>query len=332
MANTISFINEQIIYFYMEQRFQNGELYLFPIIKSGKLIDTNNRKEKIIHYKQYSGTRFPDIDEIKFLGAKENRPGEVKFVTSKFNYHNEKKYINEYNKFKNNNGVIIVVKHDCLPNKLDLGSGIDVYQIDYIDFIQYCKENFSLLIARQLDLHLNKNIWIMYASKNFFEEENFILPAIKTKRWAPSQNLSNLEIGIGDIIIFIQCKGENRIQSQKYFLSHKRKPHPNVYINTMFITEVKTNILSREEYCYKKKINKNTALWPDEIQTPMKWDNIFEFNIIKEIKNNISLKELYDYSSKTQRIATFICEVYQMPNLGRKISEEDYLKLLEFMI
>lgn len=332
MANTVSFINEQIVYFYMQYRFDNNELYLYPIIKNGKFFDKNNRKEKIIHYKQISGTRFPDIDEIKFIKEKNVRPAEIKFVTSKFNYHNEDKYKREYKLFKEKNGIIISVKHDLLPNGMKINDGIDVYQIDYFDFIQYCKENFSLLISRQIDLHMNRNIWIMYASSNFFEQKDNVLPAIKTKRWAPSQNLGNLEIGIGDIILFVKCKGLNRIQSQKYFLENNRVPSPELFIEKLIITTVNLNIISREEYCYKNKINFNDKLWPDEINNGPKWTKIFEFNIIKQVDKKIFLKKLYDYSNATESIAVFFTEVFQMPNLGKKITEENYLKFLEYIV
>lgn len=172
----------------------------------------------------------------------------------------------------------------------------------------------------------------MYASSNFFNQEDDILPANQTKRWAPSQNLGNLEIGIGDIILFIRCKGVNRIQAQKYFLSNDRKPHPEVYIDKLIITEVRSNIYSREEYCYKNKLSVDDKLWPDEIKNGPKWEKIFDFEIIKNVEKEIYLHELYKYSNKTENLATFLVEVYQMPNLGRKITEEDYLKLLEYLI
>jgi hypothetical protein len=330
MAN--SFINEQIVYSYMQNKFDMKDLFLYPIIKDGKLLDINNRGEKVINYKQISGTRFPDIDEIQFYKQKNIRPAEVKFVTSKFNYHNEKKYAKDYKMFNKQHGVIICVKHDFLPKGMRLNDSIDVYQIDYIDFIQYCKENFALLISRQIDLHFHKNIWIMYASSNFYNEVGGIKPGLITKRWAPSQNLGNLAVGIGDIILFIKCKGINRIQSQKYFLANSRVPHPELFIENMVITKVNSDILSREEYCYKNKIDYNTPLWPDEVKKGAKWKRIFEFDIIKNIHKPIFLNQLYNSSEKGKCVATFLTEVFQKPELARKIKEEDYIKLLEYIV
>jgi hypothetical protein len=316
----------------MDYRCQNDELFLIPKVVDGKLCDSNTKKYKVKSLKQISGTKFPDYDEIVF--EKENiiRPAEIKFITSKFNYHKDPKYKSDYLKFINQKGFIICVKHDELPQGIDLSSKIDIFQIDYFNFIEYCKENFSLLFSRQIDLHVHKNIWLMYASSNFYDEINNIKPAVITKRWAPSQNLGNLEIGIGDIILLFKCKGINRITSQKYFLENKRTPHPELVISNLNILKVTSNIFSREEYCIKNKFDFNDYLWPDEIKNGPKWKRIFDFDIIKKIEQPISLSDLYKSSEKSKIISTFFCEVFQSPNLGRKIEEEDYVNLLEYLI
>lgn len=81
MANTVSFINEQIIYFYMDYRCQNGELFLIPKIIDGKLYDSNTKKYKVKYLKQISGTKFPDYDEVIFEKGNKIRPAEIKFIS-----------------------------------------------------------------------------------------------------------------------------------------------------------------------------------------------------------------------------------------------------------
>ena len=172
----------------------------------------------------------------------------------------------------------------------------------------------------------------MYASSNFYKEINNVKPAIITKRWAPSQNLGNLEIGIGDIIILFNCKGINRIVSQKYFLANQRAPHPDLIIHSLNILKVTSNIFSREEYCYKNGYSYDDYLWPDEIKNGPKWKRIFDFELIKTIDKPINLLDLYKNSDKSKITSTFFCQVFQSPNLGRKIDEENYVDLLEYLI
>jgi len=208
----------------MQYRCQNRELFLFPKIVDGRLETSRFRRINVSELRQVSGTKFPDFDSIQFHNNRRRRPAEVKFVTSKFDYHQKSQYVETYRKFLEQRGIIISVKHDMLPIGLSFDSGIDVYELDYDDFIQYCKENFQLLFARQIDIHQQKNFWIMYASKNFYEEQQNIIPAKESKRWAPCQNLGNIEIGIGDIVLLFNCRGLNRIQAQQYYMANDKTP------------------------------------------------------------------------------------------------------------
>ena len=48
---------------------------------------------------------------------------------------------------------IIVLKHDYLPKGLEYFD-IDVYEIELVDFVSYCRENFVRLLNQQIKVKL----------------------------------------------------------------------------------------------------------------------------------------------------------------------------------
>jgi len=67
----------------------------------------------------------------------------------------------------------------------------------------------------------------------------------------------------------------------------------------------------------------------------MKWNRIFDFEIVKRVHRTgspIKLLDLYRYSEKGKEIALQFSEVYHSPQISRKISVEHYVNLLEFLV
>jgi hypothetical protein len=85
-------------------------------------------------------TSFPDINWMIIKDEKGNkygRPAEIKFISSEFNYHKDKTYTASYLKFKNEKGSLIVLRHDTTPNGLLTDYNIDIYELDYQDFVSF---------------------------------------------------------------------------------------------------------------------------------------------------------------------------------------------------
>lgn len=299
-----AFIQEGIIYEYMNDRFSKGALYLYKKIISGAVI-VKQERVKVKFLKKITDTKFPDVDSILLPGETINRPAEIKFVTSAFDYHTNKKKITEYMKFKADKGFIISLKHDYLPNKLLSDySDLDVYELDYGDFISFAQENFYRLLNRQLKLREHSRIWIMMQSKNFSVGADGVLPARESKIWCPSENLDSFDLDVNDKVLFIKTSGASYQKVNSTFKHHK-EIFTGWKLEEVFIAKVTSNILSREEYCsINRKVNTD-PLWYDETPTGLK-----DPRITKRVGSGIRWKKVFEFEKK-----------YCISSLGLELSD-----------
>ena len=319
------FIHEWTIYEYLIHKVEAKTLRLRATYKEGKIIRKDNWK-KVSTMDPIFGTDFPDIKGIKLEGERNLRPAEIKFTSSLFNYHIDKKYRDKFKDFLKNNGFIIVLSHDYLPKHLD-ENNVDIYEIDRYDFTSFCRENFDRLLNRQIKLHTENKVWIMYQGPNFDLEDDGIKSARKSNIWCPSDNLTSFDLAIGDRVLFIKTIGASTQDVQNNFI----KVEDKWKLTELTITEVNSKIRSRIEYCQLKKINYKNKLWVNDPfeNNIWRWNRVFEFKIIKTITKNILFSELLD--TKTNSFFEAAKDVYCF-RTSREIKLQEYRDLIEKLL
>jgi len=97
------------------------------------------------------------------------------------------------------------------------------------------------------------------------------------------------------------------------------------------ITEVKSKIRSRIEYCQLKKISYKNKLWVNDPfeNNIWRWNRVFEFKIIKTISKNILFHELLN--TKTNSFFEAVKDVYCF-RTSREIKLEEYRDLIEKLL
>jgi len=321
-----SFLHEWVIYDYIMARFSEKTLRLKLRISEGKV----QRREKwvtVIKLKPITGTKFPDIKSIKVKGSSSDVPAEIKFTTSLFDYH--VKQSSKFKDFIEKKGFIIVLSHDYLPSGL-MNYKIDVYEIDQVDFVSFCRENFVRLLNRQIRRHTETKVWIMYQGPNFNEKTKSIKPARDSGIWCPTENLSSFDLAMGDRVLFIKTRGASTQKVQKSFL--KNTISQDWFLEEIFVGELLDTILSREEYCQIKKIDLNAKLWKkDEKRNGnWRWNRVFEFKHIKTIIKDIKMEYLYE-NKKTINFVKAVTEAFCYGK-SREVSLQEYRDLLEFFV
>jgi len=273
------------------------------------------------------GTDFPDIKGIKLNRDKENRPAEIKFTTSLFSYHNDEKYREKYSKFKNDNGFILVLSHDYLPKNFEKINNTDIYEIDRSDFTAFCRENFDRLLNRQIKLHTETKVWVMYQGPNFDKFDDKVKSARNTNIWCPTENLTTFDLAVGDRVLFIKTKGASSQDVQNNFDSVKDK----WTLTEIIIAEVSSKIRSRLEYCQLKKIPYQNKLWVNDPYENdcWRWNRVFEFKIVKTLKKDILLYSLNNHSSEGFFHATKEVFCYRK---SREISLSEYRDIIETLL
>ncbi len=324
-----SFIHESVIYQYLIERANTKNLKLKQVWYNGKFID---KKVEVVNVDDITNTRFPDVDSISIKSDKKgNRPAEVKFLTSQFNYHNDKKYKKEYSKFIKDNGFILVYKHDIIPSKLNIDE-VDIYELIQEDFVNFVKENFERLFYQQVKEKKDRNVWISYCGrdsnfKNGYEKGNMkIKPAIESNIWCPTKNISPNEMTVGDKVLFIKTKGIGQKELQRDY----KERVTDWYLDEVHICEVRTPIMSREEYCRRRNIQSDKFLWASEAkQNKTNYNFVFEFFIERSYEDlNISLQELREVMPDIVDLK--IKEVF-LRSRDKQINIDEYIKLLEYI-
>jgi hypothetical protein len=320
------FIHEWTIYEYLIHKSEEKSLRLRIVYKNGQILRKDIWK-KVDKLEPIDGTDFPDIKGIKLENERKFRPAEIKFATSLFNYHNDNKYIKKFKSFVNDNGFIIVLSHDDLPKHSEKIKNIEVYEIDRYDFTTFCRENFIRLLNRQIKIHTENKVWIMYQGPNFDLEEKRIKPARKSHLWCPTDNLTSLDLAIGDRILFVKTTGGSTQDVQNNFDKVKDK----WTLNELIIAEVSSKIRNRIEYCQLNNISYNQKLW---VKDPLKnniwrWSRVFEFKIIKTIDRSIILSELLN--SRAKGFVDAVIDVY-CHQYSRELTLNEYRDLIETLI
>lgn len=336
---TKAFLQEYIIYEYLVFRFNENHLRLNHIVNNGNL-EMKDHWVKVVHL-IYTNTRFPDIDLITISNdSKGERVAEVKFITSTFNYHKDEKYTSRYEKFVNNHGCIIVLKHDYLPEGITDSCPIDVYELDNMDFISFVKENFIRLLNRQIHFHEYAKVWFMIQSKNFNVSDGVVPAARNSGRWCPSDNLTGFDLTVGDKVVFVKVSGTSKQNVNKTWSLYKEISEKWT-LDELYIAEVKVPIKSRQEYCMLKNITPPTPLWYDETITgkedkrvtkrdtqKIRWKRVFEFKVIACLSSlNINLKEL---NKLFPEFVQAIREIYVMP-VSRELHTDLYTSVTEYL-
>jgi hypothetical protein len=323
-----SFLHEWVIYDYLLARAEGGTLRIRKVIENGKLVG-KPRWVKVDSLPNISSTKFPDIDAIRLKGEKEYRPAEVKFTTSLFNYHN-KKYKVRFEQFVTQGGFILVAAHDYLPTDglLKLYPLVDVFELELDDFVNFCRENFSRLLNRQIKAHTSTRVWIMYQGPNFNKGLGEIKPARESLLWCPTENLSGFDLAPGDRLLFIKTSGSHTRPIQKKFLE-ENTIDSRWLLNEIIIAEVVSKIFSRTEYADYKKQPHDKQLWiNDPINSnTWRWSRVFEFKIIKPLTINKDMKSLYQ-NPQAKNFVTKALEAFCYSK-SREISLKDYRNLLE---
>jgi hypothetical protein len=325
MSGNWSFIHEWTIYEYMNHRFEEGKLRIKPVFIDGNLV-TSNRWVVVKEMETIRKTDFPDVKSIKLRGGDNTSVAEIKFKTSLFDYHKKAKYAGQYNVFKNNNGFVLVLCHDYLPDDLN---DCNIYELDYIDFIQFCRENFIRLLNRQISIHSETKIWLMYQGPNFWNKGNSqVNVAKKSKIWCPTENLNSFDLAKGDTVVFIKTKGKSKQGARDYEVFIRE-----CMIENIIIAKVSSKITSRFEYCSEKKLNHlTTELWPDDPKGPKgqwRWNRVFKFKILQDIGKKY---ELSSFSENEDSIFLKIIHDVFINNRSREMSHETYKLFLERLL
>lgn len=329
MKGSWSFLHEWVIYDYLMVRYEEQNLRLKLKIKSGTLI----RKElwcQVTQLEPIFNTLFPDIKGLKIKGSKEARPAEVKFTTSLFKYHISSQHISQFNEFKSKNGIILVLSHDYLPQKL-IEYKLDVFEIDKYDFINFCRENFIRLLNRQIKLSDSQKYWIMYQGPNFNMGADGIKPARMNGVWCPTENLTGFDLGIGDKILFIKTRGASTQDVQRIYLDEGRIFNTWV-LEELWIGEISSTIYSREEYCQLKGVDYETKLWVNDLKRGNKWrwNRVFEFKYINQFNEPIMMKDIFN-NIRTRGFVQAVLEAFCYRK-SREVSSDEYQSLLELII
>jgi hypothetical protein len=332
MNKAKAFLQERIIYEYMEYRANQGNLVMYQVMQNGAL---KGKKTKVYVPKlDPIETSFPDINWMNIKdekGKNYGRPAEIKFISSEFNYHKDKTYADSYLKFKNEKGCLIVLKHDTTPNGLLTDYNIDIYELDYQDFVSFVYENFHRLLHKQLINREGDSLkyWIMSQTTNFYKNYKTypVRPANESHIWCPTDNLSSYDLAKKDKIIFIKFGGKFQIKQDVQ--SAWRNYHDidsNWILQQLWVGEITVPIMNRKEYCDLQGINFSEPLWNDEVKSNKKWPRVFQFKKERVINCNIKLKELHTKIKDIVHPVFF--EVFTQQN-SREISPDQYIKLLE---
>ena len=210
-----SFINEHIIYRYMEVRFREGLLKVRRVVEKGRRVNNPSWKQ-VSRLDPITDTRFPDVDGISLGKNKSMIPAEVKFITSKFDYHNQRgTNYNSYLLQKNLGLCVMVMKHDYMPRGFS-DEKLDVWEFDYHDFTAFCIDNFTHLLREQLDDSVGCRYILMHpGQKNFYRKSptQKIPPAIESGVWCPQTTFTGYDIAPGDRVLFVNStRGWGSIQ------------------------------------------------------------------------------------------------------------------------
>ena len=346
-----AFLDEHVVHNYMVKRFDEGKLRMKKVIVKGMVVRKPNWVP--VKHLSYRNTLFPDFEEIK-LGNGSVVPAELKFSTSSFDYHktghrSHQQYIDE----KANGLIVISLKHDHMPTGFS-AEELDVWELDYSDFSSWCRINFDLLLARQMNVHSgSRRVYLMMpGSKNFFpvsSNQQSVPPAIKSGIWCPQTTYTGYDLAEGDVILFIRIRGCNSRIVQPPYLSEKNRIAQGGSkrnwvsrdttlqpwkILDIHICEVSSEILSREEYCDMNSIPRSTQLWVEdpEANGAWRWGRVFEFNHIKQINCEIPVSNLYDRNIGHNLVFTLADFLRQAGANRFEISNDEYVYLLQKLI
>lgn len=339
-SGTWAFLQESVIYEYMMYRFHQNQLRIRQAINNG-VPELKEKWVKISYLNDITDTFFPDIKHFKIQGdIKGERPAEIKYQTSLFKYHKSKDHQKQYVDFIHKNGCIVVLKHDYLPEDLEEYDVIDVYELDLTDFIGFTKENFDRFLNRQIKSHEFSKVWLMSQSKNFYETDGHILPAYKSGRWCPSDNLSGFDLSVNDKVVFLKTKGASKQNVVKHW-SRYREIYSEWILDELYITRVVAPIKSRHEYYKYKNIPAGNPLWYDETDKgkkdkrviqrknqELRWKRVFEFETTLHLASlNLRLKDL---NKIFPVFVQAVREIYTFP-VSREIEIDLYTSVIEYL-
>ncbi|SVD20478.1 uncharacterized protein METZ01_LOCUS373332, partial [marine metagenome] len=259
----------------------------------------------------------------------------------------------QYLQEKANGLIVISLKHDYMPRGFS-SEKLDVWELDYSDFSSWCRINFDLLLARQMNVHSgNRRVYLMMpGSKNFHPVSNksqTVPPAIQSGIWCPQTTYTGYDLAEGDIILFMRMRGCNSIivqppyilernrlasgGSRRNWLSRTNSLHPWRILD-IHICEVSSEILSREEYCDINSIARSTQLWVDDSKQSGKWrwDRVFEFKHKKQINCNIEVSKLYNRQVGHKLVFTLADFLRQAGANRFEIDNDEYVYLLQKLI
>jgi hypothetical protein len=320
-----SFLHEWVIYDYLMARFAEGTLRLRCRVLNG-VLQRKDKWSKVADLRPIVDSLFPDVKGMRLAGSSEIRPAEIKFITSLFDYHQRISHLAQYRTFVANSGLILVLSHDYLPQ--GLGSiHTDVYEIDFADFVSFCRENFSRLLSRQIKTHAESKVWIMYQGPNFNKGCPTLRPARESNIWCPTENLTGFDLAVGDRILFVKTSGSSTQIVQGQYLSGTS--FVNWQLDEIFVGEISSAIYSRAEYCHLKGIPFTQQLWRNDPQTESnwRWNRVFEFKQSKTIRKNLNLEDLR-CNVLTRGFFEAVVQVFCFGK-SREISMKEYLSLLE---
>lgn len=320
-----SFLHEWVIYDYLMARFAEDTLRLKCRVLNG-VLQRKDKWSRVVDLTPIVDSLFPDVKEIKLAGSTEIRPAEIKFITSLFDYHQRTSHLPQYRTFVAKKGLILVLSHDYLPPGLST-IPTDVYEIDFSDFVSFCRENFSRLLSRQIKTHTESKVWIMYQGPNFNKGGPTIRPARESSIWCPTENLSGFDLAVGDRILFVKTSGESTQTVQRHYLG--RAPFINWQLKQIFIGEISSAIYSRIEYCHLKGIPSTQQLWQNDpqINSHWRWNRVFEFKHSKTIEKTLNMESLR-CNAFTRGFLEAVVQVFCFRK-SREISMKEYLNLLE---
>lgn len=319
-----SFLHEWVIYEYLMTRFHEKTLRLRLKVDSGNVL-LKEKWRKVTSLNPIMGTAFPDVELIG-LANPSGTPAEVKFTTSLFDYHRQDPL--KFKDFMNNHGIIIVLSHDYLPSELE-SYNVSVYEIDQADFTSFCRENFVRLLNRQIKLHTETKVWIMYQGPNFNLGSSDVKPARESHIWCPTENLSGFDLAIRDRVLFVKTRNASTQQVQNAHL--RDEVYDNWLLDELYIAELCSTIYSRTEYCTLRKKPQTTPLWRnDEMRNgDWRWNRVFEFKHVSTVKPKVLMRKMLDIET----LRGFILAATEAfcYNKSREISLEEYRDLLEYL-
>lgn len=326
MKGRQAFLQEDVIYEYLNARNEDGSLRLKHIVKDGIRVG-REKWFKVKDLGPITTTAFPDVESITFMGSKKGRPAEVKFATSQFHYHKGSAHAHTFRKFAKNNGFLLVVNHDEIPEGI---SDIDVYELDQTDFISFCRENFPRLLSGQIRSRTGSKVWVMNQNRNFYDESKDAKAAKDSGIWYPTENLAGLDLDIGDRVLFVKAEGSSRKRVEQEY--SKGKIPEEWSLTSIWIGEISSKIMSRREYSHSKHIPYDTKLWKDDrrrIDGSWGSNRVFSFRRVKEIKKDLPLQNLH----KSKNLKDFVVAVAQVfiSKRSREITQAQYRSLLEFL-